>query len=365
MIGKVKRYTAGVITEIVGGTLQGDEGLVITGAAGLDEACEHEITFADPKKTAAALSSRAAIVLVGKSGAEEFRKGNRPCIVVDNPRVAFATVLGFFAPEYPREPGVDPRAVVHPSAVLGSDVSIGPYAVVEAGARLGDGVVLYPGVYVGPDAAIGDMTILHPNVTVRERVVVGRRVIIHAGTVVGSDGFGFVTVGGQHVKVPQIGTVVIGDDVEIGALVAIDRATCGKTEIRRGSKLDNLIQIAHNVVVGENCLFAAQVGVAGSAKIGDRCTLAGKAGVVGHLTIGEDCVVMGQGVVAGDLPKGSVVSGTPARPHSEELRNKAAARRLPEALKELKTMRERIEALEELVKSLSPSTLAVEEGKGS
>ncbi|MGE5507689.1 MAG: UDP-3-O-(3-hydroxymyristoyl)glucosamine N-acyltransferase [Chitinophagales bacterium] len=344
-----KRWTAGELAELVGGELLGDPACLVTGIAGLGEAGPGDVTFADPPRSAEALAGPAGTLVLSRkvrAEAEAARGDGRPVILVDNPRLAFAGLLRAFAPDYRPAPGVDPRAVVHPEATLGKDVSIGPGAVVEAGARLGDRVVLYPNVYIGRDSVVGDDSVLYPNVTVRERVYLGRNVLVHPGAVLGSDGFGFVTAGGRHHKVPHIGTVVIGDDVEIGANVTVDRATCGRTEIARGTKLDNLVQIGHNVQVGEDCLIVAQVGLAGSSRLEDHCTMAGKSAIGGHHTIGRGSVVMAYSIVAADVPAGSVVSGVPARPHAEELRAKAAVHRLPEALKELRDLRRRLEALE-------------------
>lgn len=347
-----KAWTARELAALVGGELVGDPERVVTGAAGLGEAGSSEVTFADPGRTAEALEGSAAVVILARPGGGEsattlgWERAERTLILVDHPRLAFARVLAQIGPDYRPSPGIHPQAVVHPTAVLGADVAVGPGAVVESGARLGDRVVLCPGVYVGADSTVGDGCVLHAHVVVREKVSIGRNVLIHPGAVLGADGFGFVTAGGVHHKIPHIGTVVVEDDVEIGANVTVDRATVGETRIGRGTKIDNLVQIGHNVQIGPDCLIVAQVALAGSSRLEDHCTLAGKSGVGGHFTVGRGAVLMASAIAAGDVPPGSVVSGIPARPHAAELRAKAAANRLPEALKELRSLRRRLAELE-------------------
>jgi UDP-3-O-[3-hydroxymyristoyl] glucosamine N-acyltransferase len=355
MTAQSKSFTAGELAGLTEGELLGDPGRVVSGIAGLEEAGPSDVTFADPQRTAEALGCPAGVVVLSRSAWEKAGlapSGEQAVILVDNPRLAFAVLLRAFAPDYRPRPGVHPQAVVHPTAVLGRDVAVGAGAVVEAGARLGDRVVLYPGVYIGPDSVVGDDSVLHAQVVVRERVTIGRNVLIHPGAVLGSDGFGFVTSGGRQHKVPHIGTVEVGDDVEIGANVTIDRATCGRTVIGRGTKLDNLVQVGHNAQLGEDCLVVAQVGLAGSSRLGDHSIMAGKSGIGGHYTVGAGSVVMASSIVAADVKPGSVVSGVPARPHSEEMRSKAAAHRLPEALRELRDLRRRVEELERFIASL-------------
>ncbi|MGE5553969.1 MAG: UDP-3-O-(3-hydroxymyristoyl)glucosamine N-acyltransferase [Betaproteobacteria bacterium] len=366
-MAKLREWTAGELARLIKGELRGDPDRTVTGIAGLEEAGPADVTFADLSRSEEGLAGAAGVLVLAAAAGERLEEAalaKRTVILVENPRLAFATLLEAFAPDYRPAPGVHPQAVVHPTAVLGRDVSIGAGAVVEERVRLGDRVILYPGVYVGADSVIGDDSVLHANVVVRERVQIGRKVLIHPGAVVGSDGFGFVTVGGRHRKVPHIGTVVIEDDVEIGANVTIDRATCGQTRVGRGTKLDNLIQVGHNVQIGEDCLIVAQVGLAGSSRLESGCTMAGRSGVAGHFTVGAGSVVMACAVVAADLPPGSVVSGIPARPHTEEMRAKAALYRLPEALRELRDLRRRLAHLEEIIQGEQGGEGSGPTGKG-
>ena len=213
---------------------------------------------------------------------------------------------------------------------MGDNVAIGPYVVIEPGATIGSGATIMAHCYIGYSAAVGGQSLLYPSVTIRELVQVGSRVIIHSGTVIGSDGFGFVPGRGGHTKIPQIGTVVIGDDVEIGANTAIDRATTGATTIGKGTKIDNLVHIAHNVHIGEHCFIAGQTGIAGSARIGNFVTFAGQSGAVGHITIGDGATIAGRAAVIGNVAPGETVSGYPARPHREAMKIEVLIRKLPE-----------------------------------
>ncbi|MCH7505551.1 UDP-3-O-(3-hydroxymyristoyl)glucosamine N-acyltransferase, partial [PVC group bacterium] len=240
-------------------------------------------------------------------------------LIVENPYYAFACILHLFDDRPKPKPGIHPKAHMGNNVRTGRDVSIGPLAVVEDGAELGDRVTIYPGVYIGPRARIGDDTILYANVTVADGVRIGKRVIVHSGTVIGSDGFGFASHEGRHYKIPQVGSVVVEDDVEIGANVAIDRGALGDTRIGRGTKIDNLVQIAHNVRIGENGLLISQVGISGSVEIGKNVTLAGQTGVAGHLKIGDKVIAGGRAGIAKDVSPGQVVSGAPAIPHRQWL----------------------------------------------
>ncbi|MCR4401199.1 MAG: UDP-3-O-(3-hydroxymyristoyl)glucosamine N-acyltransferase [Firmicutes bacterium] len=338
-----REQTLGDIARIVGGELFGDPMVLITGVSPIDTAGPGEITFAeDSRRAVCAAKGQAAAVVVPRG----VRLDGKPFIAVDNPRLAFAEVLEVFRPEpgVPAE-GIDPRSAVDPTAIVSARVRIGPNVTVEAGATIGEKVVLYPGVYIGRDATVGAGTVIHPNVVVGERVVIGRNVIIHAGVVIGADGFGYVESGGVRHKIPQIGTVIIEDDVEIGANACVDRATMGATVIGRGTKVDNLVQIGHNVKVGEDCVIVGLTGVGGSSEIGASSTIAGGVGVKDHVKIGPRSVVAAHALVCTNVPPGAFVSGSPARPHREQLAIDAAARKLPELLERVRLLEAEIEEM--------------------
>jgi UDP-3-O-[3-hydroxymyristoyl] glucosamine N-acyltransferase len=314
------------LAALVSGQVRGDDSRRVRGVASLESAGPEDLSFlTNARYRAAVASSRAGVLLVGPG--VEFP--GRDLLIAPEPYVAFATILAYLHPEPEAASGVSPDASVAESARLGRDVAIGPFAVVAEGAALGDGVAIGAGSYVGPHAEVGEATVLHPRVVLYAGTVVGARCILHAGTVLGSDGFGFATSSsGVHHKIPQRGRVVVEDDVEIGANATIDRATLGTTRIGRGTKIDNLVQIAHNNVIGEHCILAAQVGLAGSVTLGRYVLLGGQVGVGDHLTVGERTMVGGQAGVIGDIPAGSVLWGTPAQPRRDYLRQVAALKRL-------------------------------------
>lgn len=335
--------TLAELAKLVGGEVTGDPGLEIHGVSGIEEAQSGTITLiASAKLLPMARESRASAFILSST----FPDIGRPGIRVNNPRLAFAMVLGYFAPKISQSPGVHPSAVIGSNVKFGEGVSIGAGVVIGERVTIGDRAIIKPGVIIEDDVVIGEETLIHANVVLVDHTIIGSRVIINAGTVIGSDGFGFVTVNGKHTKVPQIGNVVIEDDVEIGANVTIDRATVGTTRIRRGTKMDNLIQIGHNVSIGEDNLIVAMTGIAGSSHTGDRVTLAGQTGLTGHIKIGSDSLVMARGMVIGNLPPNSIVSGSPARPHSEDMRMLAASGKLPEMLKTIRDLQKRITDLE-------------------
>lgn len=335
------------IAERLKGVLEGPRDLIIRGVAGIREAQAGEITFvANPRYASDAAETKASAILVRQDWAKPT---SAPALIrVPNPDDAFAEVARWFAPPPPPVyRGVHPTAVVDPTARLGVDVSIGPYCVIEAGAHIGDRTVLRAHCYVGHDVRIGCDGLLYPFVSIRERCVIGDRVILHNGVVIGSDGFGY-TVDAQGVrhKIPQLGIVVIGDDVEIGANTTIDRARFGRTRIGNGVKIDNLVQIAHNVVVGDHSVIVAQVGVAGSTEIGKGVVLAGQVGVAGHLSIGDRVMVGAQSGIAKDIPPGEVWRGSPARPIREMMEIEAIVYRLPKLREQLQKLADRISLIE-------------------
>jgi UDP-3-O-[3-hydroxymyristoyl] glucosamine N-acyltransferase len=331
------------LAEKVSGELAGRGDIDIRGVAGIGDALDGDITFiTDEKRFSDLATCRASAVIVPR-GAPKLPI---PSIAVKNPRYAFAQMLRLFH-ERPYAPGdISERAVIGKDVVLGAGPTIHPFAVVSDGAKIGSRVTLYPGVFVGTGSSIGDDTVIYPNVSIREGVTIGSRVIIHSGSVIGSDGFGFVTEGGLHHKILQIGGVVIGDDVEIGANCTIDRAALGMTHIKKGTKLDNMVHVAHNVTIGEHCLLAAQVGIAGSSTLGNYVVFGGQAGMADHTTVGDRVMVGGGSGVTKNMEEGMVVAGFPAIPLREWLKAQAVFPKLPELKKLLSQLIRRIEELE-------------------
>lgn len=310
-------FTLGELAGRLGGAVVGDPSLTVRGVRPLAEAGPEHLSFYHNRRyLQAARESRAGALLVASP--EGFV--GRNLLVVKEPYAALADVLAVFHPPARPAPGVHPTAVVAPSARVAASASIGPHVVVGERAAIGEGASLGAGCFVGDDATVGEGSCLHPHVVIEPRCRVGARCILHAGVVVGADGFGFATVGGEHRKVPQVGIVVVEDDVELGANVCVDRATLGETRIGRGSKVDNLVQIAHNVRVGEGCLLVAQSGVSGSTELGRHVVMAGQSGAVGHIRLAERTVVTAKTGVTEDTEPGSTVSGFPSRPHREWLK---------------------------------------------
>lgn len=330
------RKTLKEIAVLIDGDVVGDENIVITGIAGIQEALPGDITFlANPKYLTFIDRTQASAIITSR----DVKSAKKPIIRADNPSLAFTKIVSLIAPQEVRPKGLHPTAIVSKKAILGKDVALDAYVVIADGALVGDKTVIYPGCYIGVDTKIGSNSVIYPNVSIREGSIIGSNVIIHSGTVIGSDGFGYVTVDGIHHKIPQLGKVVIEDDVEIGSNVSIDRARFDKTVIGQGTKIDNLVHIAHNVVIGKNCLIVAQVGISGSTTLGDNVVLAGQVGVVGHVNIGDNCVVMAQSGVSKSLSPNTTVWGYPAKPVDTAKRTNACVQNLPrlyETVKELK-----------------------------
>ena len=334
------------ISELINGELCGDSELEIYGVSGIKEARKGEITFvANPKYKREMDNTRASAIIIGN----DILWNGKPVIRVENPFYAFAQVLKAFAPKkLPLAAGIHETAIIGRNVSIGERVSVQAYTVIGDNVTIGDDTIIYPLVYIGDDTKIGSEVLIYPRVTVREEITIGDRVTIHSGAVIGSDGFGFAKVSDRHHKIPQIGTVVIEDDVEIGANTTIDRATMtrGATIIKRGTKIDNLVQIAHNVIIGEDCRIAAQTGIAGSAEVKDRVDFGGQSGAVGHLTIGENCRIYARAGVTKDVPSNSDVSGFPAMQHFDDLHIQASVRKLPNALAKIAELEKQIKDLE-------------------
>ena len=329
--------------------LEGDGEIEIHGLAGIERAQAGELTFfVNPKYAAHLRATGASAVILGE------RAQAAPCAMLRaaNPYLAFARAVELLTPRRRERPCIHVLASVAQTATIAPDASIGPFVSVGAGARIGARTVLYPHVTVGDEAVIGDDCVVHAGVSVRERVVVGNRVVIQDGAVIGSDGFGFARqADGTHYKIPQVGGVVVEDEVEIGANTTIDRPAVGETRIGAGSKIDNLVQIAHGVTIGPNVLLAAQVGIAGSTTIEEGVTLAGQVGVAGHLTVGKGAMASAQTGIPNSVEAGAFVSGYPAIDNRDWLKASAVFRRLPELKKALAALQRRVDELEERLKA--------------
>jgi len=337
-------FTAGELAKQLKGEVIGDASIVLTGFAAAGSAKQGDLTFAENETFfARAEESAASAVLV----AGNYTPDKKILIRVPNARIAFATVLQLFFPEPPFSAGVHPTAIVAASAKVDSTAHIGPYCVIGENVQIGSRVVLQGHNNVGDFSALGEDARLFPNVTIYPQTQIGRRVRIHSGSVIGSDGFGYVFDSGIHRKVSQIGNVIIYDDVEIGANVTIDRGALGPTIIGQGTKIDNLVQIAHNVVIGENCLVIAQVGIAGSTRVGGYSTLAGQVGIAGHLKIGHKVIVAAQSGVMHDIPDEGRWLGSPAQPERQAKRQLLSIQQLPELLRRVKELEKRAEGNKE------------------
>lgn len=344
--------TAAEVAAHVHGEVLGDPGVVLTGFAPVDSARPGDLTFAENEDYfARAERSEASAVLVGGA----FTSRHKVLIRVGHARVAFAKVLPLFFPEPTFPPGIHPTAVIAASAQIDPSAYIGPFCVVGEGVRIGARSVLEGGNHLGADCSLGEQVRLFPRVVLYPKTQLGHRVRIHAGSVIGADGYGYVQEGGVHLKVPQIGNVIIEDDVEIGANVTIDRGALGPTIIGRGTKIDNLVQIAHNVVTGEHCLIVAQVGIAGSTRLGNYVTLAGQVGLAGHLKIGDRVVVAAQSGVKDSIPAGEKWLGYPAQPDRLAKRQMIAIQQLPGLFQRVKALENQLARLTQPPEAGSPA----------
>lgn len=337
----------GEIAEFLGAKVLGDPQFVVEGVAELKSAGPSHLAFlANPKYAPQLGESRAGAFLLSEKEAARIEGKNR--IVSANPYRDFARVLGrYFDPRSRPQPGVHPSAVVDPSVRLGDGVSIGAYCVVEAGSQIGARSIIYPFCYLGPKVVLGEDCLIYPQVSILEASQLGNRVILQPGVVLGGDGFGFAPNPPQgYLKIPQTGNVVLEDDVEVQANACIDRAVLGSTRIGKGSKLDNMVQIAHNVQVGQNSVFAAQAGISGSTVVGNWVTFAGQSAAGGHLQIGDQAIITGQAGAGKDVPPKAMMSGSPAQPTLEHHRGLAEMSKLPELKKRVKELEARLAALE-------------------
>jgi UDP-3-O-[3-hydroxymyristoyl] glucosamine N-acyltransferase len=331
------------IAKAVGGEIVGNRGLVITGLNSLNDAGPSEISFFSDRRYEESLrTTRAGALLIShKTG---LFKG--PQIIVSNAELAYAKVATLLAPPVSRHSGISQRAVIHEESHIGKDVSVYPMVYVGQGAEIGDGATLFPGVFIGEGVKIGKRCLIYPNVAILKGCIIGNDVIIHPGSVIGGDGFRFVRDGAVSVKIPQTGIVQIDDHVEIGANNCIDRAAFGRTWIQRGTKTDNLVHIAHNVVIGENTIIVAQAGISGSCQIGREVVIGGQVGIIDHVEVGDRAMIGPQSGIAKPIPAGEVVSGSPAIPHRLWLKASTLTSRLPEFNQRLRQLEKRIEEVE-------------------
>jgi UDP-3-O-[3-hydroxymyristoyl] glucosamine N-acyltransferase len=337
--------TAAELASLVGGRVVGDEGARVSGVASLASAGEGELAFVEDEKFYAAARASGASVVIAPEGAG--LEGLRSVVETARPKLAFALAAAALRPTRRREASIHPTASVARGAVLGEGVHVGAHVSVGEGSTIGEGAQLLDGVRVGARVTVGRDCVLHPNVVLYDGVSLGDRVVLHACVVVGADGFGYVRDSeGVYHKFPQVGTVVIEDDVEIGAGSCVDRGALGATRVGRGAKIDNLVQVGHSCTVGEDTLLCAQVGLAGSSHVGARVILAGQVGVAGHLKVGDDAVITAKSATSHDVPPGKVISGIPAFDNREWLRSTAAFRRLGEMQRSLRALEQRLASLE-------------------
>jgi len=339
-----RSYTIGQLAEIVGGKLRGDGRAVIRGVADVSEAGPEQATWVSREKYIERIAeSRAGVVLVP----EKFGQTPMPAILCPSIDRSVAALLGAFATPASRpEPGVHSNAVIHRSAKIGESPAIGPHVVIDAEAVIGRRCVIHPGVFIGRGTTVGDDCEFWPNVVIRDGCRLGHRVSIHSCSVIGADGFGYYFDQGQHNKIPHIGGVILEDDVEIGACSCVDRSKFGATIVGAGTKIDNQVQVAHNVRVGRHCILVGQSAIGGSSRLGDYSVLAGRALVLDNVSVADRVTLAAMAVADKDIPPGALVSGNPAQDHRDELRERALVRRLPKLIEQLKDVTRRVESLE-------------------
>jgi UDP-3-O-[3-hydroxymyristoyl] glucosamine N-acyltransferase len=335
----------GVLAGLVGGQVRGNADLLISGVAPLDRAGEGMISFlANPKFRGQLETTRAAAVIVHPALDGVI---DRPLLLCANPYLAFAKILSYFHPGPILPQGILAGAILDPTARVAATATVSSGCVVGAGAQIGDDTVLHANVTIYPGVVIGANCIVHAGVVIREQCILGDRVIVQPNAVIGSDGFGFAPDGQHYQKIPQVGRVIIEDDVEIGACTCLDRGTLGDTQIRRGTKIDNLVQIGHNTQIGEDCILVAQVGISGSTELGRHCTFGGQSATAGHLKVGDNVTIAARGGVSGNVDANQVMAGLPLMPHREWLKAAMTMTHLPEMRRELHQLKQRLQLLED------------------
>jgi UDP-3-O-[3-hydroxymyristoyl] glucosamine N-acyltransferase len=337
------KMTIAQIAAFLGGTVSGADNVIISGIRSIEDANEGDLTFIANKKYLKKLkSTKASAVLVSANIAEEGKN----LIIVPDPYTCLGKVLSLFYPQEHGRSGVSSEAFIEEGAEVSPEATIFPRAFISGGAKIGKGTVIYPGVFIGRNSSVGENSILYANVTVNSSCVIGNRVILHPGVVIGADGFGFASPGKNNVKIPQVGFVQIDDDVEIGANTTVDRAALGKTWIQRNVKIDNLVQIAHNVVIGENSVITAQVGISGSTKLGKSVIVGGQTGMVGHINIGDYVMIAAGTKIHNNIKTGEIVGGAPHLPYKEWLQVEACKAKLPEMRTTLKDLVKKVDELQ-------------------
>lgn len=343
-------FTAEQIANVIGGRVEGNKDAKVHTFAKIEEGTEGAISFlSNPKYTHYLYNTKSSIVIVNED-LELGKDVDATLIRVKNAYESIAKLLQIYEASKPKKTGVAPQAYIAPSAKLGNNCYVGPFAYVGEGAEIGDGCQIYPHAVIGDNVKVGTNCIFYPNTTIYQGCKIGNNVTIHAGSVIGADGFGFAPGADGYDKIPQIGIVVIEDNVEIGANTCVDRSTMGATVIHKGVKLDNLVQVAHNVEIGENTVMSAQVGIAGSTKVGSWCMFGGQVGLAGHITIGDKTFLGAQSGVPGSLKGGEELIGTPPMNPRAYFKSQAIFRRLPDMYKDLNDAKKKIEELNEKIK---------------